>query len=47
MATPLAKLESMAARGREAVRERHYTPIETARLAEHVRESIAAEQDDR
>lgn len=47
MRTPVAKLEAMAARGREAVRERHYTPTETARLAAHVAESIAAEQDRR
>ncbi|HET6585715.1 MAG TPA: glycosyltransferase family 4 protein [Nannocystaceae bacterium] len=47
MTTPLVKLEAMASRGRDAVRERHYTPIETARLADHVRESIASEQDDR
>jgi glycosyltransferase involved in cell wall biosynthesis len=41
--TPTAKLEQMAALGREAVREHHYTPTETARLAEHVRESVADE----
>jgi len=42
--TPTAKLEQMAALGREAVREHHYTPTETARLADHVRESVADEQ---
>jgi colanic acid/amylovoran biosynthesis glycosyltransferase len=47
MATPVAKLEAMAAKGRDAVREHHYTPVETARLADHVRRSIAAEQDGR
>jgi glycosyltransferase involved in cell wall biosynthesis len=47
MTTPVSKLEAMAAHGREAVRERHYTPTETARLAAHVAESIASEQDGR
>jgi colanic acid/amylovoran biosynthesis glycosyltransferase len=42
--TPTAKLEQMAALGREAVRKHHYTPTETARLAEHVRESVEDEQ---
>lgn len=41
MRTPTAKLEEMAAHGREAVREHHYTPTETARLAEHIREAIS------
>lgn len=44
LCTPTAKLEQMAALGREAVREHHYTPTETARLADHVRESVADEQ---
>jgi glycosyltransferase involved in cell wall biosynthesis len=44
MNTPTDKLERMAAAGREAVRKHHYTPTETARLAEHVRESIANER---
>jgi len=39
-----ARLEQMAAHGRDAVRRDHYTPTETARLAGHVRESVAAEQ---
>ncbi len=38
-----AKLEAMAANGREAVRRHHYTPTETARLAEHVRGSVEDE----
>lgn len=42
--TPTPKLEQMAALGREAVRKHHYTPTETARLADHVRESVADEQ---
>src|SRR5690606_38887203 len=37
MATPIATLEEMAERGRAAVRERHYTATETAKLAEHIR----------
>lgn len=42
--TEPAQLERMAAKGREAVRRHHYTPTETARLAEHVRGSVADEQ---
>ncbi len=41
--TDPADLERMAARGRDAVRFHHYTPTETARLAEHVRASVAEE----
>jgi glycosyltransferase involved in cell wall biosynthesis len=41
--TPVARLEDMAARGREAVRAQHYTPTETAKLVEHVREALARE----
>jgi colanic acid/amylovoran biosynthesis glycosyltransferase len=44
MRTPTEQLERMAAAGRDAVRKHHYTPTETARLAEHVRASIATEQ---
>jgi glycosyltransferase involved in cell wall biosynthesis len=39
MATPAAELDAMAARGRAAVKIRHYTPTETAKLAEHFREA--------
>jgi colanic acid/amylovoran biosynthesis glycosyltransferase len=42
MDTPVAELERMAARGREAVRRHHYTPTETAKLAEHIEASIDA-----
>lgn len=40
MQTPVEKLEAMAAKGREAVRERHYTPTETSKLASAVRETV-------
>ncbi len=43
LAASPAQLEAMAANGREAVRRQHYTPTETARLADAVRESIDAE----
>jgi colanic acid/amylovoran biosynthesis glycosyltransferase len=36
MATPLEELDAMAARGRDAVRQSHYTPSETAKLAAHL-----------
>jgi glycosyltransferase involved in cell wall biosynthesis len=39
MAAPAAELDAMAARGRAAVKSRHYTPTETAKLAEHFREA--------
>lgn len=39
MKTPVKRLEEMAKKGREAVREHHYTPTETAKLAEAVRAS--------
>jgi glycosyltransferase involved in cell wall biosynthesis len=39
MRTPAAELDAMAARGRAAVKSRHYTPTETAKLAEHFREA--------
>ncbi len=35
MQTPLAELERRAARGRDAVRQLHYTPTETAKLSAH------------
>jgi hypothetical protein len=35
--TPSTELDAMAARGRAAVKSRHYTPTETAKLAEHFR----------
>ena len=40
MSTPVSELEAMAERGRAAVRRNHYTPTETAKLAEHVEASI-------
>jgi colanic acid/amylovoran biosynthesis glycosyltransferase len=40
MAAPAAELDAMAARGRAAVKSRHYTPTETAKLAEHFREAV-------
>ncbi len=43
MRTPVDRLEAMAAKGREAVRAQHYTPTETAKLVEHVREALARE----
>jgi glycosyltransferase involved in cell wall biosynthesis len=42
---PASELERMAARGRDAVRERHFTPTETAKLAAHVRRSIEDERE--
>jgi glycosyltransferase involved in cell wall biosynthesis len=39
MATPPARLEEMARKGREAVREQHYTRTETAKLIQYVREA--------
>jgi glycosyltransferase involved in cell wall biosynthesis len=43
MKMPVSRLEAMAELGRKAVRERHYTPTEAAKLAEHIRGSIARE----
>jgi colanic acid/amylovoran biosynthesis glycosyltransferase len=43
MATPSDTLHAMGRRGREAVRTEHYTPVETAKLAAHIREAIARE----
>ncbi|MBX7079987.1 MAG: glycosyltransferase family 4 protein [Nannocystaceae bacterium] len=45
LAAAPAQLEAMAAKGREAVRKHHYTPTETARLADAVRESVAHEHE--
>jgi glycosyltransferase involved in cell wall biosynthesis len=42
---PAAELARRAGRGRDAVRERHYTPTETARLAAHLRRSIESQRD--
>lgn len=39
MQTPVARLDEMAARGREAVRQRHYTPTETAKLVQAIEHS--------
>lgn len=38
--TPSTELDAMAAHGRAAVKSRHYTPTETAKLAEHFLESL-------
>jgi hypothetical protein len=38
MRTPASELDAMAARGQAAVRRSHYTPTETARLAQHFRD---------
>jgi glycosyltransferase involved in cell wall biosynthesis len=37
--TPVSELEAMGARGRAAVRERHYTPTETAKLRQYIENS--------
>lgn len=42
MSTNVEILEKMAATGRKAVYERHYTATETAKLAEHIRETVAS-----
>jgi colanic acid/amylovoran biosynthesis glycosyltransferase len=42
MLTPAPELDAMAARGQAAVRRSHYTPTETARLAQHFREAAGA-----
>lgn len=44
METPVHTLESMADKGRTAVRERHYTPTETAKLADHIRAALDLRQ---
>jgi colanic acid/amylovoran biosynthesis glycosyltransferase len=43
MRTPASELDAMAARGQAAVRRSHYTPTETARLAQHFRDASGAE----
>jgi colanic acid/amylovoran biosynthesis glycosyltransferase len=40
MKTPVAELDEMGRRGQEAVRRQHYTPVETAKLAEHIRDAL-------
>jgi colanic acid/amylovoran biosynthesis glycosyltransferase len=44
MNKPVAELESMAARGREAVRRLHHTPTETAKLATQLLQSYEHDQ---
>lgn len=44
MRTPVAELEAMAERGRAAVRKQHYTPIESAKLLEYIRDSVQREK---
>lgn len=41
MRTPVAELDRRAARGRDAVRQLHYTPTETAKLSEHFAQAAA------
>lgn len=41
MSTPVAELDAMGRKGQEAVRKQHYTPVETAKLAEHIRTTLA------
>jgi glycosyltransferase involved in cell wall biosynthesis len=41
MSAPVSQLDAMGARGRAAVRERHYTPTETAKLAQYILSSQA------
>jgi colanic acid/amylovoran biosynthesis glycosyltransferase len=40
MKTPVAELDEMGRKGQEAVRKQHYTPVETAKLAEHIRDAL-------
>lgn len=40
MSTPIAELDEMGRKGQEAVRKQHYTPVETAKLAEHIRATL-------
>lgn len=40
MSTPVETLQAMGRRGRDAVQREHYTPIETAKLAAHIRAAI-------
>jgi glycosyltransferase involved in cell wall biosynthesis len=42
MKTPVAELDRMAVKGREAVREQHYTPTETSKLAARLRSGLRA-----
>jgi hypothetical protein len=40
MKTPVAELDRRAACGREAVRQMHYTPTETAKLSGHLQAAV-------
>ncbi|MCX4247708.1 glycosyltransferase family 4 protein [Paraliomyxa miuraensis] len=40
MATPIDQLDEMGRKGQEAVRKQHYTPVETAKLADHIRRTL-------
>ena len=40
MEAPVEKLNEMGRKGREAVRERHYTPTETGKLLEQIRNAV-------
>jgi len=42
MHAPISELERMAQRGRDAVRQNHYTPTEAAKLAAHIWQSVQA-----
>lgn len=41
MSTPIEQLDAMGLAGQEAVRKQHYTPVETAKLAEHIRAALS------
>lgn len=40
MGVPVEQLDEMGRKGQEAVRRQHYTPVETAKLAEHIRSTL-------
>lgn len=40
MEAPVEELDEMGRKGREAVRERHYTPTETGKLLEQIRQAV-------
>ncbi|MEM9454190.1 MAG: glycosyltransferase family 4 protein [Myxococcota bacterium] len=40
MRVPIETLDQMGRKGQEAVKRQHYTPVETAKLAEHIRTTL-------
>ena len=40
MSVPIETLDQMGRKGQEAVKRQHYTPVETAKLAEHIRTTL-------